>query len=225
MDARAAVVDTPPGTMDLVRLVTAFNLHPERHLHPSWLPPAWPPRHRRPERFGPAAQELLGHLLQRGAPHAPEFNFDSRLRRLALLDGASLRRLALYCGLCTHKPLFKLRGVSAQLRRQARRLDPDAVDFVLDRVPLLTEPRMDASALQQRPITTGRVVAARGYRLLLAAMSEDTEAIRRRVLWKLPRRVSTLAVPRLAARQAAQLSELMLLCIVPERLPQWDWLF
>jgi len=32
-------------------------------------------------------------------------------------------------------------------------------------------------------------------------------------------------VPVLAARQKQQLRELVLACIVPERLARWDWLF
>jgi type III secretion protein K len=47
----------------------------------------------------------------------------------------------------------------------------------------------------------------------------------RRLQHKLPRRISGFRVPQLAPPQARQLHELMLSCIVPERLPQWDWLF
>lgn len=212
--------------MELVRLVTRFNLHPEHDLHPSWLPPEWPVRHRQLQQFGTAGKAVLADLLRDRAGMVPsEFSFDSRMRRLALLDGASLRRLAAYCGLCAHKPLFKVRGVSSQLRRMARRLDDDAVDFVIDRVPQLTELRMDAGGLKERPLSTGRVVFNRGYRLLMAAVAPEGDATLRRVQRKLPRRVASLSVPALKPRQAAQLSELMLLCIVPERLPQWDWLF
>ncbi|HYE39592.1 MAG TPA: SctK family type III secretion system sorting platform protein [Ramlibacter sp.] len=212
--------------MELVRLVTLFNLHPERDLHPSWLPPEWPVRHRQLQQYGPAGKAVLADLLRNRAGMVPsEFSFDSRMRRLALLDGSSLRRLAAYCGLCAHKPLFKVRGVSSQLRRVARRLDEDAVEFVVDRVPQLSELRMEAGGLQERPLSTGRVVLNRGYRLLMAAVAPEGDATLRRVQRKLPRRVASLSIPALKPRQAAQLSEVMLLCIVPERLPQWDWLF
>jgi type III secretion protein K len=232
MHANATAVATQqaaPGPMDLVRLVVRFNLHPEIDLHPSWLPQAWPARHRSLSRFGPAGRGVLAGLLQRrhsGASTGGDYNFDSRLKRLALLDAASLRRLAVYVGLGAHLPLFKLRGgAGAQARRQARRFDEDAVDFVLDRVPQLTELQMDHQALLQRPISTGRVIVNRGYRLLLGAAAPEGEAVLRRLQHKLPRRVSALGVPQLQPRQMQQLNELMLLCIVPERLPQWDWLF
>jgi type III secretion protein K len=226
-----AAMDAPselrrPDAMDLVRLVTRFNLHPEHDLHPSWLPPEWPARHRQPQRLGDAGRALLAEMLRsRAGLGQAEYNFDSRMRRLALLDAASLRRLAAYCGLCVHKPLFKVRGPASQLRRTARRIDDDAVEFVLDRVPQLTELRMDTRGLQERPLSTGRVVMNRGYRLLMAAVAPEGEVVLRRVQRKLPRRVAQLSVPVLTPRQSAQLAEVMLLCIVPERLPRWDWLF
>lgn len=217
--------------MDLVRLVMRFNLHPEADLHPSWLPANWPARHRSVARMGPAGRAVLAELLRRGSGTAhvaapADYNFDSRLKRLALLDAASLRRLCAYLGFCAHLPLFKLRGgAGAQIRRQARRIDRDAVDFVLDRVPQLTELRMDSTVVQQRPIATGRVVLDRGYRLLLGAAASEGGVVLQRLKHKLPRRISAMSVPSFEPRQALQLNELMLSCIVPERLPQWDWLF
>jgi type III secretion protein K len=244
MQAPTTAPTTPaamPGPMDLVRLVMRFNLHPEADLHPSWLPANWPVRHRSVARMGPAGRAVLAELLRRqqvqphaqplaqphAQPHAAaDYNFDSRLKRLALLDAASLRRLAAYLGFCAHLPLFKLRGgAGLQIRRQARRLDRDAVDFVLDRVPQLTELRMDSAMVQQRPIATGRVVLDRGYRLLLGAAAAEGELVLQRLKYKLPRRIAALSVPVFEPRQALQLNELMLSCIVPERLPQWDWLF
>ena len=212
---------------DLMRLVMRFNLHPELDLHPSWLPHDWPARHRQVMRLGAAGQGVLSDLLRRdgGAAAEPRYNFDSRMSRLALVDGASLRRLAAYTGLCAHKPLLRQRGVGAQLRRQARRLDRDAADFVTDRAPLLAELRMDAAALQRRPMAAGRVLMDRGYRLLLAALAGEGDVVLQQIRRKLPRRVAALAVPDLTERQAAQLRELVLECLIPERLPRWDWLF
>jgi type III secretion protein K len=232
MPASTITPDTPqaaPGPMDLVRLVMRFNLHPEADLHPSWLPANWPARHRSPARLGEAGRAVLANQLRRGplpVNGTGDYNFDARLKRVVLLDAAALRRLAAYLGFCVHLPLFRLRGgAGAQIRRQARRFDADAVDFVLERVPQLTELHMDSALLQQRPIAAGRVVVERGHRLLLAAAATEGDAVLQRLRHKLPRRISSLGVPTLQARQAQQLNELMLSCIVPERLPQWDWLF
>jgi type III secretion protein K len=232
MPASTLAPDMPqaaPGPMDLVRLVMRFNLHPEIDLHPSWLPANWPARHRSLARLGEAGRAVLANQLRRAqmpVSGTGDYNFDARLKRVALLDAAALRRLAAYVGFCVHLPLFRLRGgAGAQIRRQARRLDADAVDFVLDRVPQLTELHMDSDLLQQRPIATGRVVVDRGHRLLLGAAAAEGDAVLQRLRHKLPRRISNLGVPQLQPRQAQQLNELMLSCIVPERLPQWDWLF
>lgn len=211
---------------DLMRLVMRHNLHPELDLHPSWLPPDWPARHRQIVRLTEAGKRVLSDVLRRdGLAGEPRWNFDSRMSRLALLDGAALRRLAAYTGLSAHKPLLRQRGVGAQLRRQARRLDRDAAEFVAERVPLLGELRMNTDALQHRPQAAGRVVMDRGYRLLLAALAGEGEPLLHRTRHKLPRRVAALAVPTLNPHQAAQLRELLLQCLVPERLPGWDWLF
>jgi type III secretion protein K len=226
--AAPAPAQAMPGAMDLVGLVVRFNLHPELGLHPSWLPAEWPAGHRLPARLGPAGRAVLADLLRRGLPPpgGADYNFDSRLKRLALLDAASLRRLAVYVGFCAHQPLFKLRGgAGTQVRRQAKRYDADAVDFVLDRVPRLTALRMDSEPLQQRPIATGRMVVNRGYRLLLGAAAPEGEAVLRRLQYQLPRRIAALGRPQLAPPQLRQVHELMLSCLVPERLPRWDWLF
>ncbi|MBX3621598.1 MAG: SctK family type III secretion system sorting platform protein [Rhizobacter sp.] len=212
---------------DLMRLLMRHNLHPELDLHPSWLPPEWPARHRHIDRLGPAGQGVLADLLRRdgGAATEPRYRFDAPASRLALVDGPSLRRLAAYTGLCAHKPLLRQRGLGAALRRQARRLDADAADFVAERMPHLSELRMNVSALQQRPQAAGRVVMDRGYRLLLATLAGEGEGVLQRVQRKLPRRVSALGLPTLTPRQTTQLQEVMLQCLIPERLPAWDWLF
>ena len=212
----------------LMRLIAHFNLHPESDLHPSWLPEDWPARHRRPARLNEGGRALLSTLLRQRnlAGTAPLYNFDDRLARLALLDATSLRRLAFYTGLCAHLPLLKLRSeLGIVLRRQALRFDPGAVEFALDRVPPPVALKMDPAPLQQRPHAAGRIVVARGHRLLLGAAATAGETALRRVQLKLPRRVSAYALPHLRERQKRQLDELMLSCIVPERLPQWDWLF
>ncbi len=212
----------------LLRLALRQSLHPEDELHPSWLPPDWPARHRATAHLGPAGRAVLGQVLRdRGlADEALDLQFDSQLKRLGLMDAASLRLLAIYCGFAAHKPLFGARGaLGAQVRRQARRVAGDAVDFVLDRVPLLTHVQVQTQRLQQHPHGAGRTMVQRGYRLLAGAVVLEGPAALRRLQRKLPQRVSKLRVPPLQPRQVEQLRELMLLCIVPDRLPQWDWLF
>ena len=92
-------------------------------------------------------------------------------------------------------------------------------------MPRLTAFRLDVARLEQRPLAAGRTVFDRGYRLLQGLVAAEGEACLERLRRKLPRRVAALRVPALDARQRAQLDELLLMGLVPERLGAWDWLF
>jgi type III secretion protein K len=209
--------------MDLMRLAMRQQLHPELDMHPSWLPARWPAKYRGVRRLNESGQAMVSEWVRRElGGDVP--TFDTPLRRLALVDAPSLRRMAAYIGLAAHKPLLQARGTGRQLRRQAERIEPGAADFIVRRVPALSEFAMNTASLQERPIAVGRVVLNRGYRLLLGTLAADGDALVRRVRLKLPRHACATP-PALAPRQHQQLEELMLMCIVPERLPQWDWLF
>jgi len=218
----------PPGAsreLQLLRLATRLHLHPQQDLHPSWLPPEWPARHRQLQHLGPGGQAALADWLRPDMP-VVDLNAGTGLKRLLLMDGPSLRRLAIYCGLCAHAPLLRMRGAAGvQARRQARRIDRDAQQVVLERMPALSALRVNLGSIEQRPFAAGRVIVDRGYRLLFGAVASEGDAVLQRLQRKLPRRASRLRVLTLEARQTHQLNELMLMCIVPERLPQWDWLF
>ena len=138
----------------------------------------------------------------------------------------AVRKLAALTGWCAHAPLLLQRGaLGSQMRRQAARYGDDLEDFVRERAPRLTALRMDAQSLEQNPLGAGRAVVLRGHRLLLGTVAAEGAAPLERVRRKLPHRLAGLRLPTLNATQRAQVEELMLLCIVPERLPQWDWLF
>ncbi|NRF69413.1 SctK family type III secretion system sorting platform protein [Aquincola sp. S2] len=216
----ANTILSPAGLQHVLRL----QLRPHEDMHPSWLPPAWPSHWRRWRTLGPAGQAVLASWLRGSLPDL-DYRFDSPCKRLLLMDSRSLRRLSLYCGLALHARLMSDRdALGAQLRRQARRIDDDAVDFVMHRLPPPSAFRIDPTPLRERPISAGRVVVDRGYRLLQAAVAGEGEAVLKRVQRKLPRRAAALRPLSLQPHQLAQLDELMLMCIVPERLPQWDWL-
>lgn len=227
--------DTPdvaatPGPLDLVRRVMQHNLHPEADLHPSWLPPNWPAHRRAAGRLGEGGRAVLAAQLRARMPHAApsegDYRFESRRKRLVLLDGAALRRMAAYLGLGVHLPLVRARGgAGPALRRHASHYDADAVDFLLGRLPEADALRMDLEGLRRRPSTAARTVLDRGYRLLCAAVAHEGDAVLQRLHHKLPRRIALLPLPALAPVQLRQVDELMLSCIVPERLARWDWLF
>src|SRR5687768_5047338 len=126
-------VDETPNEMTVLRLAMRLHLHPEAELHPSWLPPGWPLRHRRAAALGTGGRAVLGDLLRQrdGLGREADYRFDVRLKRLALVDGPSLRMLAALTGWCAHAPQLLQRGqLGEQLRRQARRHGDDIEAFV-----------------------------------------------------------------------------------------------
>lgn len=216
----ATALLSPTGLQHLLRL----QLRPHEDMHASWLPRTWPSRWRRWQALGPGGRTALASWLRGHLPPL-DYHFESPRKRLLLMDGRSLRRLAVYCGLALHGRWMSERdALGAELRRQARRIDEDAVDFVLHRMPQPSAFRIDPTALRERPVRAGRVVVDRGYRLLQAVLATEGESVLTRAQRKLPRRAAALRPLPLQPHQLLQLDELMLMCIVPERLPQWDWL-
>ena len=213
-------------------LVARHNLHPERDLHASWWPGHWPAGHRGAGRFGPQGQAVLSRLVRHGV-FGPELgdgafddDFDAPVKRLALLDGRSLRLLAATCGLAAHRNLFRQWGWAGPARRQARRWAPDAADFVEERVPALPLLPMNMHSAEQRPQGLGQLMLRRGHRLLMALLAAEAgPRTLARVRMKFPRRFAGETLPALSEPQRRQLEELVLSCIVPERMPEWDWLF
>ncbi|MGM9484831.1 SctK family type III secretion system sorting platform protein [Roseateles sp. NT4] len=207
-----------------------YNLRPASGLHLSWMPVDWPlAASSKLRSLSPRSEVLLGAaLVQRHVlPDAKRWEFESGLARLSLIDGASLRRLAFYMSLCAHASLMRARwsSVGSALRRQARRIDADAVEFVLERTPELVSLQMSEEQLRSNPRGIGRLMFDRGYRLLIGLATEIDEACAERVALKLPRRAVMLGAARLTAVQREDLGELVIACLVPERLAQWDWLF
>ncbi len=254
-------------SLALARAVADFAQRPLAHQHPSWLPREWPLPLRRADRFGTAAAQVLARPLSLGGSDEQaralllQALLDGRgdpLSRLVLLDRSALRLLAVWCGMAVHKPGFasersrlaqQLDGrlgalaqpligtVPYRLRRAARRFDPQAVAFILKRVPDLPDLPMNLDPIRARPSSAARVMAERGYRLLCglvqtlppaasgAAQGGGDGALLMAVRRKFPRRLAALPVPALSRPQAAQLRELLLLNLIPERFPTWHWLF
>lgn len=224
--ARAAEA-APAHARRVAALLVEHQLHPHAQLHPSWLPPDWPARWRRPLALGPQGRAALDAQLAARLPPGEAFDadFGSPGKRLALLDRRALRLAALYCGIAAHRPLLHERALAVPAARALRRLGPGAGRFVRERLPALPALRMESASLLQRPAALPRTVWHRGARLLLALLAPHGEGLLLRTRWRLPRRVAAGAVPVLGAEARCQLEELLLLAVVPERLPTWDWLF
>ncbi|WP_354683479.1 type III secretion system protein SctK [Cupriavidus necator] len=173
------------------------------------------------------------------------------LVRLVLMARSDLRLLALWLGLAVHKTGFasERRMLPSQLtdsiaplpgalaapligstpramRRAARRLDRQAVAFILKRVPELPALPMNLAPMRARPACAGRLMAERGYRLLCGLLSAPRHApLLHALRHKFPRRLAALSPAPLTPAQSGQLRELLLLNLIPERFPAWHWLF
>jgi len=235
-DARAEVRMSESAMAQAVRehavsmaaLLVDFNLHPERGLHVSWMPGSWPPGLRSLAGCGQAGHAVAATWL--GNAHRLDGPFDasfvSTRKRLALLDGRALRLVGWYCGVALHAPLMLHAQISRPLRRQIRRFGPDADHYATRRLPSLTAARVRIDDPGRgQGVGVGRRVWWRGMRLLLALIALEGPDTLRRVQLKLPRRWASTALPSLTSVQARQIEELIVLSIVPERIPSWDWLF
>jgi YOP proteins translocation protein K (YscK) len=217
------------GRDELRRLKLALRFHIDLidGLHASWMPPEWPQALRLPQRYGPGARAPLQRcLLRRWQLEMPPIEGSANaLQALGWIDSRELRRLALLIGWSTHRALWRERALNARLHRCAARIGRDSGRFVVERAPALPHLAMNLAPLLRRPQGIGHAVAERGYRLLRAALADAGSTSRRRADLKLPRRVCQEPPPPLADAQRAELRELLLLCLLPERCASWDWLF
>ena len=101
----------------------------------------------------------------------------------------------------------------------------DAVQFVMVRTPYFRAVRAKGALLKEYPEYAENKIREGGYRVLLSFLSGSSTAVFGRFRLKLPKRVAELPLPALEVEQTQQVTELMLLCIIPERLGEWDWLF
>ena len=228
VDPQAAALSVEQVGMATVRLAMQCSLHPESGMHASWLPEDWPHRYRHLDRLAPSARTMVGQMLTRRGlvPQMLDLNFDTPVRRLALMDPMTLRRLAVYCGVAAHGALVCERTrLGALLRRKLAALDADACDFIARRVPALTALPMATQGFAQHPHGVPRVVVERGHRLLLGLAAQGGEATLQRIRLKLPKRQALLRVPEFTPVQSRQLHEVVFLCLIPERFASWDWLF
>ena len=224
--------DDPPAPLSAARALRArlaFAAAPSRDVHPSWLPANWPARYRRPGVLNASGQEALSAQLRAAYDLGGLSSVFSRppsvAERLAWIDSKDLRRLALMCGFIAHRAQFETPHVALQLWRQARRIEPELARFALRRWPGSAALAMSEQRLLQRPLCVGRIVARRGYRLMLGCFASESAALMRRAQLKFPRYASASPIAPLPPTRQAVYLELVHMCVVPERFPQWDWLF
>jgi YOP proteins translocation protein K (YscK) len=218
------------------QLVFDFNCRPGSYIDPSWLDDETG-RSLLPLTGSADAQArgladvwLLDHFaIADGFDF--DFDFTHPARRLLLLDGQTLRDVALMLGLSALSHLLRTWVTGASQRALQRALGDDAFGFfhqqVLTRRPV-SRPVV-GSALAQRWLhdASWPAVAERfGTRLLLLGCEPPGGALFRRAQLKLPRAHSEMsrARPLPDARRHAVL-EFCIGCVVQHRHSTWHWLF
>ncbi|RKP50598.1 SctK family type III secretion system sorting platform protein [Trinickia fusca] len=223
-----------PYARRFAQLVAEFNLRPDRYVDPSWPAGLWPAPWNDMSRFGERGQIVLAKALANvvglsaeGSGALPaDYDFSSRDKRLALLPREALAELAQLCGLCLHKAWLAgsdvTRGVDKSLTLA---FGVDTLQFVHTRTPPFDAVSETLETMRRYPKLVVQKIGARGARLLLDFIAPAGASVFARTRLKLPRIADVQPAYRLNDAQRSELAELLFLCLIPERLSGWDWLF
>jgi len=204
-----------------VRLME-FNVHVARFAHSSWLPD---PSGRVDPRAEPRMSEWLLHELD--LDRAMDWEMSEPQKRLWLLDGPSLRRLAQELALAMHREWLLQVIDGARLRALKTSVDERAMRFVIEDVPAgqchhrspTVNLETDSSA------DLGRKLEASGARTLMALLQPDWRAVRARAQLHFDRSQNLSDVTPLEGAHCDQALELIGTWLVPRRFPEWVWCF
>jgi type III secretion protein K len=234
MNAPEAAPLAPPARANeraraarLHRLAVEFNLRPDRYLHPDWVPDGWPARYRDLAAYGLRGQVVLArHLLARlGLADRHAFVFGNRISRVALIDAAGLATLGAYCGLILHRAWLR---DAPNWRANSTLIDAfghNAMPFIIDRAPPFDAIGETLEPFRRAPHDAVDAIRLRGCRLLFDFVAPEGAEIAERLRLKFARSVSDQPPYGLNVSHRQHLAELIFLCLIPERLAQWDWLF
>ena len=167
---------------DLFPLVYAFNFRPSQYIHPSWveklgLTALWPALSNC-DRLG---QRLSAYILaQTGLGESAELDFAPSWRRIALIDGPTLRKSVRFMGITVYwKEISK---VIDRERRSAltASIGDDAYRFALQRAKLLCPPEHIASESLSEASDCAAQLDRKGAELLALCLCDQPDGIRRR---------------------------------------------
>ncbi len=224
----------PANRGRFARLVAEFNLRPDRYVDPSWPTGIWPAPWNDIERFGERGRRVLARaLFDKVGLHEDatgampgDYDFASRDKRLALLPRDAFEHLAQLCGLCLHKSWLLgdevTRGVEKALQLG---FGAQTMSFVRKETPPFDAVSETLEPMRRYPKLVVQKIGARGARLLLDFIAPAGNPVFARTRLKLPRIADVQPAYRLNDAQRAELGELLFLCLIPERLRAWDWLF
>jgi YOP proteins translocation protein K (YscK) len=217
-----------------VRLVE-FNLHPARFAHRSWFESLASERAVSEALFeagGRAAHRCESGLScwlleERGLQGEMDWEMSELPKRIWLLDGPALERLALEVALCMHRE-WLVRMIDARhLRALYEKVDREAVRFTIQEVPESAFHYKSALVSFERdaPIDLAAELKDHGARTLLALLLPTWRAVRARAELYFDRAKALGDVPPLEPAQSRRALELVCDRLIPRRFPQWAWCF
>lgn len=216
------------------QLVAEFNLRPDRYVDPSWPLGIWPAPWNEMTRFGERGRRVLARALfdtvglhEDASGNVPaDYDFAARDKRLALLPRDAFDSLAQLCGLCLHKAWLVsdevTRGVEKALQLG---FGSEVIAFVRKETPPFDAVSETLESMRRYPKLVVQKIGARGARMLLDFIAPAGMPVVARTRLKLSRVADVQPAYRLNEAQRAELAELLFLCLIPERLRAWDWLF
>jgi len=217
-----------------VRLVE-FNLHPARFAHRSWFESLsseatvreaiFQPDGRADRRWEPGLSRwLLEDLDLQGEM---DWEMSELPKRIWLLDGPALERLALELALCMHREWLVKMIDARPLRALYEKVDREAVRFVIQEVPEGAFQYKSALVSFERAaaIDMAAELKDQGARTLLALLLPTWRAVRARAELYFDRAKSLGDVPPLEPAHSRRALELICDRLIPRRFPQWAWCF
>lgn len=210
-------------------LAWRFRLMPSSYCHESWLPrglsDALLPSRARHE--GMCHRYLSPWMMDHFKLGCPEgIVFDDPLRRLALLDGETLQRMAPVVGLAASRDALRRTLDGAALVRLRAATGLDELGFIRASSDGLFPAGMGLPPADLAGQDAGDRLAARGRVLLLALAGIDQLAVIRRLRLKFPRAAGLKAAPcKPLVHDRAALSSWLSTQLIPRIAPPWAWLF
>jgi hypothetical protein len=178
----------------LAPLILSFNLAPASWIHESWIEGALKSSWFGKLKSSARARRRLSLLILRehGLEGAWCFDFREASRRVALLDGETLERLALFTGIALDASRIAKTIDRDGVLRLKRGIGDDGYRFALKRAPFLLNPGIapDPAGEPADPSSFREHALSRGMAGLEACLSGEPAALVRRFRLKLPRRWS-----------------------------------
>jgi YOP proteins translocation protein K (YscK) len=220
MDIPAAAATSGRRALRLVE----FNLHVARFAHRSWWGNAVPEGDwRAADRVEPQMSAWL--LREVGLEADMDWDLHEPQKRLWLLDGATLQRLAAELALAMHRQWLLQVIDGARLRGLADAVGEPALRFVVGELPQgsfhYQSPQVRLVGAATAELRTGLI--EEGARTLIALLQPAWRAVRGRAQLHFERSRGLAAVPAFEPQHCKRALELICGWLIPRRFPEWAW--